>query len=158
MDSTINVSTTDYFYPCVTITQCVCPPCDGFPRQIFSPDDIALFSNTVGCLNDTCINGCAALLYSTFLPAAACGCAILSTHDLLRVRYNATDEILWHNTSWSRYWEKEIWIIPIHRPCIGHWVLCTADFSSRRLLLFDSLAEHHPWKKDVQVDFHFSFS
>ena len=158
MDSTINISTTNYFYPCATITQHVCPPCDGFPQQIFSLDNIALFSNAVGCLNDTCINGCVALLYSTFLPAVVHMCAILSTHDLLHVRYNATDEILWSNTSWSWYWEKEIWIIPMHWPCIGHWVLCTADFSSRWLLLFNSLAECHPWKKDVQVDFCLSFS
>ncbi|KIK10825.1 hypothetical protein PISMIDRAFT_20060 [Pisolithus microcarpus 441] len=129
VDSTINISTTHYSHPCTVRTPCVRAPCDGFPRQMFEPDDTSLLSTTNACLNDTCINGCGALLFSTLLSAAAQRCAILSTHDLPRVRYNATDEILWRNASWSRYWEKDIWIIPIHRP---------------------SLAERKPWKKDVQ--------
>jgi len=50
------------------------------------------------CLNDTCINGCAALLYSVFLHANTQHCTVLSTHDLPRVCYNATDDVLWQNT------------------------------------------------------------
>ncbi|KIM60110.1 hypothetical protein SCLCIDRAFT_74981, partial [Scleroderma citrinum Foug A] len=78
--------------------------------------------------------------------------AILSTHDLPRIHYNVTDNVLWRNTSWTRYWEKDVWILPIHRlSCVGHWVVCIIDFSSKRLLLFDSLAECKSWKKDIQV-------
>ncbi|KIJ57552.1 hypothetical protein HYDPIDRAFT_104106, partial [Hydnomerulius pinastri MD-312] len=78
--------------------------------------------------------------------------AIFSTHDLPRIRYNASDDVLWRNTSWTKYWEKSIWILPIHRPSpCGHWVLCTIDLTSQRLFLFDSLAEQRPWKNDVQV-------
>ena len=103
-------------------------------------------------LNDTCINGCAALLYSVFLHANAQCCAVLSTHDLPRVCYNATNDVLWQNTLWTRYWEKEVWIIPIHRSsCIGHWVVCTIDFSCKQLFLFDSLVNQTSWKKDIQV-------
>jgi len=79
-------------------------------------------------------------------------CAVLSTHDLPRVRHNATDDTILQNTLWTQYWEKDVWILPIHRPsCIGHWVVCTVDFAFKRLSLFDSFAERKPWKKDIQV-------
>ncbi|OAX32113.1 hypothetical protein K503DRAFT_702608, partial [Rhizopogon vinicolor AM-OR11-026] len=79
-------------------------------------------------------------------------CALLSSHDLPRIRYNAPDAVLWRNVSWTSYWEKDIWILPIHRPSnIGHWVLCVVRFSSKELHLFDSLAEKKPWKHDVKV-------
>ncbi|KIO00407.1 hypothetical protein M404DRAFT_72927, partial [Pisolithus tinctorius Marx 270] len=69
-------------------------------------------------------------------------CAIFSTHDLLHIRYHAKDNVLWHNISWTRYWEKMTWILPIHWPSpVGHWVLCVVKFPSKQLLLFDSLAE-----------------
>ena len=139
------------FYPCA-ITRRIRPPCDRFPRQIFEPDNIEIFSTTDARLNDTCINGCGALLYSAFLSADAQRCAILSTHDLLRAQYNAADDVLWRNTSWTEYWEKDVWILPIHQPSrIGHWVVCTIDFSSKRLFLFDSLADRSSWKKDIKV-------
>ncbi|KIK14926.1 hypothetical protein PISMIDRAFT_16910 [Pisolithus microcarpus 441] len=53
--------------------------------------------------------------------------------------------------SWTNYWEKSMWILPIHcpSPC-GHWVMCTIDIASRRLFLFDSFAEERPWKQEIQ--------
>lgn len=54
--------------------------------------------------------------------------------------------------SWTKYWEKRLWILLIHHPLsCGHWVLGTIDLSSCRLLLFDSLAEECTWKRDLQV-------
>ncbi|KIJ58397.1 hypothetical protein HYDPIDRAFT_34233 [Hydnomerulius pinastri MD-312] len=127
------------------------PPSDGFPRLTFEPKDIEILGSKEARLNDTCINGCAALLYSRFLSSHSDQIAIFSTHDLPRIRYNASDEVIWRNMSWTRYWEKSIWILPIHRPSpCGHWVLCTIDLTSQRLVLFDSLAEQRPWKNDTQ--------
>ncbi|KAI6158808.1 hypothetical protein EDD17DRAFT_1487803 [Pisolithus thermaeus] len=123
---------------------------DGFPRQTFLLGDINILTSPHAQLNDTCINGCATLLYSAFVPTAA-SCAIFSTHDLPRIRFNAEDDTLWRNLSWTRFWEKSIWILPIHRSSpVGHWVLCTIDFRSRQLFLFDSLAEQKPWKNDIK--------
>jgi len=68
---------------------------------MFKLDDIDLVSMADAPLNDACINGCAALLYSIFLSTNAQRCAILSTHDLPHVCYNATDDVLWQNTSWT---------------------------------------------------------
>ncbi|KAH7918047.1 hypothetical protein BV22DRAFT_974300, partial [Leucogyrophana mollusca] len=79
-------------------------------------------------------------------------CAVLSTHDLVRVRYNASDAELWRQMHRTQYWLKETWIIPIHRPSsVGHWVLCVANCSMRQLHLFDSYAERKMWRGDVKV-------
>ncbi|KAG1737873.1 uncharacterized protein EDB91DRAFT_1054932 [Suillus paluster] len=67
---------------------------------------------------------------------------ILFMHDLPCIQYNVSDDMLWHNISWTSYWAKDMWIIPIHRPSIiGHWVLCTVHLQSKELHLFDSFAE-----------------
>ncbi|KIK11509.1 hypothetical protein PISMIDRAFT_60083, partial [Pisolithus microcarpus 441] len=74
-------------------------------------------------------------------------CAIFSTHDLPCICFNAKDNMLWHNLSWTQFWEKSIWILLIHHSLpVGHWVLCTIDFRSWQLFLFNSLAEQKPWK------------
>jgi len=133
------------------MTTIIQPSVDGFPRQTFHLSDTSILASPQAHLNDACINGCAALLYSAFLPAAA-SCAILSTHDLPHIRYNANDDMLWRNVAWTRFWEKPIWVLPVHRSLpVGHWVLCVIYFPSRQLLLFDSLAEQQPWRKDVKV-------
>ncbi|KAG1775772.1 hypothetical protein EV702DRAFT_1198975 [Suillus placidus] len=134
------------------------PAQDGFPRQVFDSRDQSFLAQPTACLNDTCINGCAALLYSEILMSSRVRpCAILSTHDLPCIRYNVSDEILWRNTSWTSFWDKDIWILPIHCPSpVGHWVLCAIYFQTKELHLFDSLAERQPWKNDVKVSDDFS--
>jgi hypothetical protein len=95
-------------------------------------------------LNDSLINGCAALLYSESLQAspAVAQYVILSTHNLPCIWYNASDDVLWRNISWTCYWAKDIWIILIHRPAIiGHWVLCIVHLQSKELHLTNSFAE-----------------
>ncbi|KAG1724163.1 uncharacterized protein EDB91DRAFT_1087579 [Suillus paluster] len=110
---------------------------DGIPRQIFDPRDIGFLSSPTACLND--------------LKTSGAQCAILSTHDLPHIRYNAPDNVIWHNSSWVRYWEKDIWVLPIHRPLgIGHWVLCVIRLSNKELHLFDSLGNRQPWQNDVK--------
>ncbi|KIK34569.1 hypothetical protein CY34DRAFT_26825 [Suillus luteus UH-Slu-Lm8-n1] len=127
------------------------PPHDGFPHQFFDPKDINLLHSPTACLNDVCINSCAALLYSE-LKAPTLSCVIFSTHDLPCICYNAPNDIVWRNTSWTHYWEKDIWVLLIHRPSdsIGHWVICVIHMVSTELHLFDSLGEQKPWKTDVK--------
>ncbi|KAG2091619.1 hypothetical protein BD769DRAFT_1631979 [Suillus cothurnatus] len=125
----------------------VCPAHDAFPQQIFEPKDIKILASPTALLNDSLINGCAVLLYLDSLQAspAVQQYAILSTHDLPRIRYNASDDMLWRNISRTKYWAKDVWIIPIHRPSgVGHWVF-------KELHLFDSFAEQQPWKSEVKV-------
>jgi len=78
----------DVLVPMMTVIR---PSVHGFPRQTFLPSNTDILVLPQACLNDTCVNGCAALLYSVFLPAAA-HCAILLTHDLPRIRHNADDD------------------------------------------------------------------
>ncbi|KAI5985803.1 hypothetical protein EDC04DRAFT_2873645 [Pisolithus marmoratus] len=122
----------------------------GFPRQTFLLNDISILMSPTTRLNDTCINSCATLLYSAFHPTTA-SCAILSTHDLPCIHFNAEDDVLWRNLSWTQFWEKPIWILPIHHSLpMGHWVLCTIKFHSWQLFLFDSLAQQKPWRNDIK--------
>ncbi|KAI9457405.1 hypothetical protein HD554DRAFT_2030065 [Boletus coccyginus] len=50
-----------------------------------------------------------------------------------------------------KFWTKNIWIIPIHQPSPGHWLLCLAYITHCELCLFDSFAEWKPWLADVNV-------
>ncbi|KAG2737671.1 hypothetical protein P692DRAFT_201672633, partial [Suillus brevipes Sb2] len=114
-----------------TFTARVRPPCNGFPHQIFEAKDIAILCSPTARLNDVCVNSCAALLYSE-LKIPNVSCAILSTHDLPRIRYNAPDEVIWRQCSWTQYWERDIWVLPIHRPShVGHWVFCAIYLPSK---------------------------
>ncbi|KAG1837517.1 hypothetical protein DFJ58DRAFT_718872 [Suillus subalutaceus] len=128
------------------------PSHDGIPRLEFDPKEIGILSSPTACLNDTCINNCAILLWCSQLNTSAARCAILSTHDLPRIRYNAPDDNIWRHTMWIRYWEKDIWVLPIHRPSgIGHWVMCVIQLSTKELYLFDSMGDRTPWQSDVKV-------
>ncbi|KAG2054503.1 hypothetical protein BDR06DRAFT_1049502 [Suillus hirtellus] len=118
------------------------------PCQEFEPRDISFLASPTAFLNDVCINGCAVLLQMDMPNSDV---AIFSTFDLPRIRYHATDDMLWRNTHWMCYWEKDVWVLPIHRPAhVGHWVVCVIYLSTKELRLFDSLAEHKPWKHDVK--------
>ncbi|KAG6369896.1 hypothetical protein JVT61DRAFT_13361 [Boletus reticuloceps] len=126
------------------------PPTSGFGGLFFEKKDLEIFTSREARLNDTCVNGCAALLYSVHVAHEPSPFAVLSTHDLIRIRYNAADEDLWRNTARTKYWDKAIWILPIHRPSSwGHWIVCSIHFNTRRILLFDSLAEEQPWRNDL---------
>jgi Ulp1 family protease len=130
----------------------------GLPDIQFDAQDLNRLASATSRLNDVCLNGGAAVLqhfYSSSTLSSAphsFRCAILSTFDLPRVRYNASDQDLWRNIRHSSYWSKDTWIIPIHRTRPAeHWVLAVARTASRRLLLFDSFAEAYPWRKEVKV-------
>ncbi|KAG0695573.1 hypothetical protein DFH29DRAFT_984921 [Suillus ampliporus] len=139
---------TDIVWDSPEVATRVRPSMGGFPQQVFEPRDISFLASPTAYLNDVCINGCAVLLQIDIPNPTV---AIFSTHDLPCIRYNAADDILWHNTSWTRYWEKDVWVIPIHRPAsVGHWVVCIIYLSRKEIHLFDSRAERKPWKHDLK--------
>ena len=107
-------------------------------------------------LNDICLNGCAQVLKHFFdrdpmFSAASRRCALFTSHDLVRARYKATDKELWRIMSPSQYWDKDVWILPIHRPRQLHWVLCVAYPKYGTVLLYDSLVGQHLWSNDLKV-------
>jgi Ulp1 protease family, C-terminal catalytic domain len=119
-------------------------------RQYFGEHDLAILRSGTARLNDVCINGGAALLQAHFDPLNE-HCAVLTTFDLVRVRYRASDEDLWRNIHKTAYWCKKTWVLPIHRRTAEHWVICIISPNDRRLLLFDSLAGERPWQRDIKV-------
>lgn len=128
------------------------PPQDGFPSISFDAEDVERLVSPDALLNDICINGCAALIYSEVDPDPE-RYSVISTYTLQLVRQNSSDDVLWRNTKRTRYWEKSVWILPIHRPTSSHWVMCRIDFTAKRIDLFDSFAEEIPWRTEIQVCF-----
>ncbi|KIK80791.1 hypothetical protein PAXRUDRAFT_36082 [Paxillus rubicundulus Ve08.2h10] len=127
---------------------------DGFPQLSFELPDILMLVCPTDRINGVCINGCIPLLFSALKIPEVHHFAVFSTHDLTRIQYNAPDEILWKATTWTLFWSKDLWIIPIHRPSlISHWVVCIAYFSCKELQLFDSLGEQKPCPADMQVSY-----
>ena len=120
---------------------------NGLPTVHFEPKDINILTSPTARLNNVCMNSGSALLQSWFssptLPSSipSAQCAILSTYDVVWVRYNATDEDLWCNIHKTSYWLRDIWILPIHRASpVEHWVLCVIYVRSHELFVFDSFA------------------
>ncbi|KAF7357059.1 hypothetical protein MSAN_01299300 [Mycena sanguinolenta] len=90
-------------------------------------EDLDTLQMRRGRLNNYCLNGAAAALHRLFSnPSAqtathANRCAVLSTLDLVRIRYKASDDTVWKFLSPISYWDKPMWLIPIHRPTEEHW-------------------------------------
>ena len=122
----------------------------------FEESDLRRLDSPHALLNDICVNGIAHFLQEIYKcdPThyhQSQRCAIFSTHDLVRIRYKASDDNLWRAVSKIKYWEKTIWIFPIHRPQENHWVLAVVYVLEGQILLYDSLASRKHWSKDVEV-------
>ena len=124
----------------------------------FEPADIARFQSPTARLNNVCINSTAALLqYIWNRPSSthegnSARCAIFSTFDLYAIQYNLSHSEIWRRVRDLLYWQKDIWIIPIHRKHPAeHWVLCVVLVNSYELFLFDSFASVSGWKQDINV-------
>ncbi|KAJ7774618.1 hypothetical protein DFH07DRAFT_865897 [Mycena maculata] len=132
-------------------------PCDSHPMREIEASDLARIQSPTGRLNGHLINGIAASLLSYHSHPTcpytehASLCAVFSTYDLPRVRYNSSDDELWRNIAPTRYWEKSLWIIPIHRPNEEHWVLVVASIHSQELWFFDSFGQRRGWRTDLKV-------
>ncbi|KAJ8474908.1 hypothetical protein ONZ45_g15793 [Pleurotus djamor] len=126
---------------------------------VIDHEAIQLLAQPTAWLDDVCINGCARMIQSLYsdpsLPsyyAAASRTALFSTHDLVRLRGNASDEVLWKHVAPLNYWDKTVWVFPIHRPSPeSHWVLCVAYPYQQRIHMMDSFAAKTSWCRDIEV-------
>ncbi len=75
-------------------------------------------------------------------------CAIFSTYDIYFVKNGAIDALK-RSVSHTRYWEHDIWLIPIHNP--NHWTLAIVVLSTQTIYQFDSQASQKTWESDVAV-------
>jgi len=128
-----------------------------FERHEFEAADLARLKSPTALLNDVCLNGTAAYLWRVFCCDAlysrhATKCALFSTYDLNRIRYKASDRDLWKSVKKNEYWQKDVWIIPIHRRQQCHWVLAVVQLKKGRILFYDSLAGKKGWRQDVEVN------
>lgn len=109
-------------------------------------------------LNDTCMNEGLRLLIRHLNPPHANQCAVLTTYTMAYIKLNTDDNTIWHSVRHTSYWEKPIWIIPIHLECpYQHWTLCIANTSTSTLHLLDSIANKSLWMEDVKVSYHNMF-
>ena len=120
----------------------------------FFADDISQLRNPTGWLNDNSVNACAQLLSGYFGTENVTGGrpAILSSFAMAQQRDGTSlDDGMWRVNHRSRYWEKDVWIIPIHQPSTQHWELAIVYLRQCRIAYFDSLAHPKTWEEDVQV-------
>lgn len=103
-------------------------------------------------LNDVCMNDSALLLRPHFHSAHSDRCAVLSTWVMVHLRSGSDNGALWRSVRSTLYWEKDIWLVPVHlKDPYEHWTLCVVDTSSSTILTFDSLANQSLWQQDVEV-------
>ncbi|KAI0746147.1 hypothetical protein C8Q76DRAFT_605599, partial [Earliella scabrosa] len=121
---------------------------------VFSPLDIDRL-RPERWLNDDCVNGCAQLLVHHFGASHNGGnIAILHSFTMAHQRNGtSTDQAVWNISRTARYWEKDIWIIPVHKPAEQHWELAIVYLKECRIAYFDSLAHRTSWEHDVQLVF-----
>ena len=95
-----------------------------------------------------CINDGAALLRSHLGASQSHQIAIISTLALPTLE----DGSLWRLVRRSTFWQKTLWLVPIHRTTpYEHWVLGIIDFTHQEIRYFDSIADKSLWKQDIQV-------
>ncbi|KAJ7309971.1 hypothetical protein DFH08DRAFT_719066 [Mycena albidolilacea] len=129
---------------------------DDRPNHTLEALDVDRIRSPTGRLNNWALNGLAASLLSIYghptspFAAMANRCAVLSTFDLHRVHFRASDTSLWRHLSPTKYWEKRLWLLPIHRPDDEHWVFVAVAVHQQQLFFFDSLAQRQGWRKDLR--------
>ena len=118
------------------------------PKIDFQLSDIQRFVSPTAWLNDVCINDGAKLLQLHLNTSQSDMVAIISTLALPTLE----DGALWRTTQHSVYWERNVWIVPIHRFApYEHWVLGVVNFVRGEIAVFDSLADQSLWERDVEV-------
>ncbi|KAK7027623.1 hypothetical protein R3P38DRAFT_3267723 [Favolaschia claudopus] len=118
-------------------------------------EDLLPFTLRNGLLNNFGLNGVAASLHNLFsapyspFKTSADRCALFTTHDLPKVHYKGSDPDIWRHISPTEYWNKPVWLIPIHRKQQEHWVLAIVVVPTRQLLFFDSFSSSGGWRQDL---------
>ncbi|KAJ7435827.1 hypothetical protein FB451DRAFT_1461458 [Mycena latifolia] len=130
---------------------------DGRPRNEVEPEDISRIQCPTGRLTGFGINALSAAFLNmlgnpgSLHAETANKCAVFSTYDLPRIRYKLSDDALWGYVQHTKYWEKDLWLIPIHRVDEEHWVLAVVDLGNQQILFFDSLAlRAGGWRQDIR--------
>ncbi|KAF7331212.1 hypothetical protein MSAN_02440000 [Mycena sanguinolenta] len=161
----ILVSDSSFLQDLYALSQ-VAPAIDDRSRRIFFDSnnrryriDIEAIDRLIGTerLNNFVLNGVAAALHAyftrpdSFCRREAADCAVLSTFELVRTRYNCSDAQLWRGVYRTQYWNKSTWLVPIHRPTQEHWVLAVVAVPQQQIFFFDSFASKSGWRGDLKA-------
>ncbi|KAJ3558744.1 hypothetical protein NM688_g740 [Phlebia brevispora] len=117
-------------------------------RVCFSPSDLARLADPHAQLNDICIDDCAALLREVFGNVQQ-ACAVFTTFEVSSLRRGAHDTLS-RSARRNRYWERDIWLLPLYQEDRKHWTLAVLIRSQRAIYQFDSFADETFWRQDVQ--------
>jgi hypothetical protein len=124
----------------------------------FCPPALDRLAQPAERLNDVCLNSGALLLQHLFTHERyglrqARECAIFTSFDIYLSRYNRSNSEVWRRTKETRYWDKDIWLLPIHREHpTKHWILSIIYPWHRCIYLYDSLASGlGAWKDEIKV-------
>ncbi|KAJ2914613.1 hypothetical protein MD484_g5799, partial [Candolleomyces efflorescens] len=100
----------------------VVPYPDHARRYVFGKDVLDRLSTATSRLNDECINNLSVMiqvmLAHTDVGPKASACSIFSSYELTLIRQTQPtqgSERIWANVKHLQYWQKQVWIIPIHR-------------------------------------------
>lgn len=117
----------------------------GLDRICLESGDLRRLQDPCQLLNDTCINGASTILHYNLLTSwetksTASKCAVFSSYVMKYAEEGGSDDDIWRNTKGNLYWQRKVWLIPIHRPNSRHWVLCTIYPYEASIFFFDSCA------------------
>jgi Ulp1 family protease len=114
-------------------------------------------SNPRGWLNDEAINSVAQLMLWKLLPKKwfnhSKACSVFNSYAFTLVSHNVDDYNLFRNCRDTVYWNRPIWLIPIHREAALHWVLAVVQHKRKTIFFYDpqGIVEASSWADELRV-------
>ncbi|TFK18317.1 hypothetical protein FA15DRAFT_709976 [Coprinopsis marcescibilis] len=122
-------------------------------RYHFNRHQLQIFNDPTAWLDDDCINSGSVFLQHISLhdSPASHACCILSSFLYRSVKFQSPDDELWRLVKHSQFWDRDVWIIPIHHVVPAkHWSLAFVHVRLRQIFIFDSLASRSSFRHGAE--------
>ncbi|KAJ7572862.1 hypothetical protein C8J56DRAFT_986976 [Mycena floridula] len=130
-------------------------PTRGLARVDITSDELSRFSSgssSASWLNDTCMQIGASVLFEHFVPdMRQQRVALLSSYLLAQFLLSTSPEAIWRTAMPSLFWQRRVWLLPVHRKATKHWVLYVVYLQSGELHMFDSFGESRHMADEAQI-------
>ena len=123
----------------------------GLCKNYAKSGDLDHLQNPSSRLNDVCINLTSTVIHFNLWDNSSSKCAIMSSFIMTYIEDGADPDTVWKNTQYLSYWERPVWLIPIHRRTQHHWILCVIYVDEGKLDIFDSLASRETCQSILTV-------